>query len=65
MDGFWVTFQFMLLMHMFTNETYRQTSSYVYLLVNLYVQKWTAFAFGNTYVHQTFAACVSNQYARF
>ena len=28
-------------------------------------QKWTAFALGNTYLHQTFKECVSNQYTRF
>ena len=28
-------------------------------------QKWAEFAFGSTYLHQTFTECVSNQYAHF
>ena len=37
--------------------------SYIYLKNKL--EKWTAFVFGSTKLHQTFTECASNQYTHF
>ena len=44
---------------------FSRKSVFILFLRKVIDPKWTVFAFGNTYFHQTFMECVSNKYTHF